>query len=423
MARPGEIKVVEVILTAGCNLRCGYCYQNDKKPRSMDWDTLRASADLLLGSRQPDVSMLFIGGEPLLEFPLIRRAVEYIEAGRPRRLAVHYEIITNGTLLREEQATFLVRHDFDVQLSFDGVRSAQDLRGPGTFAVLDRLLDRLREDHQAFFSKKLRVAVTLVPSTIPDLADSIDYFLGKGVQRMVVAPALTHQPGWRPELMEQMDSQFARIFRASLRHYRKTGKVPFTLFLKERNQPTHGPQPSAVCAAGRGDKAAVDVDGQVHGCLMFVDSYQKFPTAFLRKRLDAMRMGDLRDPDLPQRMSAYPVAAREAGIFHNKQDMYSTYGRCGECRFLSECSLCPVSIGHQPGNTDPHRIPDFQCAYNLVSLKYRERFPFQASARERLVEGPIPERLRGLFGFAPTRKAVRPRPRRRPRLTSGRIHG
>jgi hypothetical protein len=156
---------------------------------------------------------------------------------------------------------------------------------------------------------------------------------------------------------------------------------------------------------------------------MFVDSYQKFPTAFLRKRLDAMRMGDLRDPDLPQRMSAYPVAAREAGIFHNKQDMYSTYGRCGECRFLSECSLCPVSIGHQPGNTDPHRIPDFQCAYNLVSLKYRERFPFQASARERLVEGPIPERLRGLFGFAPTRKAVRPRPRRRPRLTSGRIHG
>ena len=51
MASPGDLQLVDVILTAGCNLRCGYCYQNDKKPRSMDWDTLRASADLLVAAR------------------------------------------------------------------------------------------------------------------------------------------------------------------------------------------------------------------------------------------------------------------------------------------------------------------------------------------------------------------------------------
>src|SRR5688572_4383421 len=131
MASPDDLHSVDVVLTANCNLRCGYCYQNDKKPRSMDWNTLRASADLLLGSRQPEVHMLFIGGEPLLEFPLIRRAVEYIEAARPRHLTVRYDIITNGTLLREEQTAFLVDHDFAVQLSFDGVPPAQDLRGRG----------------------------------------------------------------------------------------------------------------------------------------------------------------------------------------------------------------------------------------------------------------------------------------------------
>ena len=92
-------------------------------------------------------------------------------------------------------------------------------------------------------------------------------------------------------------------------------------------------------------------------------------------------MGDLLDPRLPRRMAAYPAAARAAGIFHDKQDKYSSYGRCGECRYLSTCGVCPVSIGHQPGNDDPDRIPDFQCAYNLVALKYRERFPFQPSAR------------------------------------------
>lgn len=413
MASPGELERVDVVLTAGCNLRCGYCYQNDKKARSMDWETLRASADLLLASQQPEVRMLFIGGEPLLEFPLIRRAVEYIESARRPGLAIRYNIVTNGTLLREEQATFLVEHDFEVQLSFDGVPSAQDLRGPGTFAVLDGLLDRLRQQHPAFFAEKLTVAITLLPATIPLLADSIEYFLGKKMRQIAVAPALTHHP-WRDEMMAELDSQFARIFRASLRHYRRTGEVPLLHFQRERGSPDERPKTVDMCGVGRGEVPAVDVDGQVHGCLMFVDSYQKFPTKFLRTRLEAMRMGDLRDPRLAQRMAAYPAAAKAAGIFHDKQDKYSSYGRCGECRHLGTCGVCPVSIGHQPGNTDPNRIPDFQCAYNLVSLKYRERFPIQPGPMERLREGPMSDELRARFGLAPARSTTRPRPGRRP---------
>ncbi len=406
MASLGDLQRVDVVLTAGCNLRCGYCYQNDKKPRSMDWDTLRASADLLLGSRQPEVRMLFIGGEPLLEFPLIRRAVEYIEAARPPDLTVHYNIVTNGTLLRDEQAAFLVEHAFDVQLSFDGVPSAQDVRGKGTFAVLDRLLDRLREEHPQFCSKKLTVALTLLPSTIPYLAASIEYFLGKNVSQIAVSPALTHQP-WRHEMIAELDEQYAKVFRASLRHYRRVGEVPLELFRRERGDRDERPQKIAMCGVARGETPAVDVDGQVHGCLMFVDSYQKFPTKFLRTRLEAMRMGDLRDPQLGQRLAAYPAAARAAGIFHDKQDKYSSYGRCGECRYLGTCGVCPVSIGHQPGNTDPHRIPDFQCAYNLVALKYRDRFPFQRSERDRLLEGPMSAELRARIGSSSLRTARR----------------
>ncbi len=414
MASPGEIQSVDVVLTAGCNLRCGYCYQNDKKPRSMDWETLRATADLVLRSRRPEVRMLFIGGEPLLEFPLIRRAVEYVEAARPRRLAVRYNIVTNGTLLREEQVAFLTEHDFEIQLSFDGVPSAQALRGAGTFAVLDRLLDRLRETRPAFFSEKLTVALTLLPPNIGFLADSIDYFLDKKVQHIAVTPALTNQPAWRDELMAALDGQFARVFRASLRHYRRTGEVPLQLFRRHRGESGGRPENISMCGVGQGETPAVDVDGQVHGCLMFVDSYQTFPTEFLRTRLDAMRMGGLRDPQLPRRMAAYPAAARAAAIFDDKQDKYSSYGRCGECRFLGSCTVCPVSIGHQPGNTDPHRVPDFQCAYNLVSLKYRERFPFQPAARDRLIDGPMAQDLRARLGFARPRRKPRPEPRRRP---------
>jgi len=34
-----------------------------------------------------------------------------------------------------------------------------------------------------------------------------------------------------------------------------------------------------------------------------------------------------------------------------------------------------VAIGHIPGNTDPHRVPDFLCAFNLAANEHRESFP------------------------------------------------
>ena len=57
-----RISALELILTAGCNLRCSYCYQTDKQERSMEWSTLRSAADRLLASSAREVPGLFIGG-------------------------------------------------------------------------------------------------------------------------------------------------------------------------------------------------------------------------------------------------------------------------------------------------------------------------------------------------------------------------
>jgi sulfatase maturation enzyme AslB (radical SAM superfamily) len=377
MPTPAQIRSLEVVLTAGCNLRCSYCYQNEKKPRRMDWTTLRASVDLLLGSEHRDVEVLFLGGEPLLEFALIRRAVEYVEASRPPGLRVRFRVNTNGLLLREDRASFLAEHDFRVQLSFDGVPAAQDLRGRGTFEALDRLLDQLRERHPRFFSRGLSVSITLVAANVRYLADSIDYFLSKQVGEVKISPALTHQADWTSDRITELDEQFGRVFRSSLRFYERTGQVPLALFRKEAEGSSRSPQAGSMCGVDRGESVAVDVDGEVHGCVAFAGSYQVFPTRFLKTRLETMRMGDLRDPGFGDRLAAYPAAVRAARIFHAKEAKRSSYGRCGDCRFLDTCAVCPVSIGHQPGNDDPDRVPDFQCAYNLVSLGYRERFPVQ----------------------------------------------
>jgi sulfatase maturation enzyme AslB (radical SAM superfamily) len=381
---PDKIQALEVVLTADCNLRCAYCYQNAKRPRSLSWDALRGALDLLLRSRCPEVEVLFLGGEPLLQFPLIRKAVAYVKATRPRNKAVCYTLITNGLLLGEEQARFLARHRISVQLSFDGVPAAQDLRAPGTFKALDRLLDRLRLHQPALFAKRLSVSLTLTSAAIPHLADSVAYLLAKGVPEVSLTPVVTHDPGWANGTIAALDQQFARVLEDCLRHYRLTGEVPLLLFRTDEPAKTDRRPVDAMCRAPTGETLAIDVDGQVHGCAVFVESYQKLASAFLRERVWAMRLGDFRAPDFAERLAQYPEATRATEIFHDKRAKHSSFGSCSECRFVDACSVCPASIGHIPGNTDPRRVPDFQCAFNRVALDYRERFdetnvPFHGS--------------------------------------------
>jgi hypothetical protein len=66
--------------------------------------------------------------------------------------------------------------------------------------------------------------------------------------------------------------------------------------------------------------------------------------------------------------------------------------------------VCPTSIGHIPGNTDPDRVPDNLCAYNLVSLAYKDRFPRQAGPLAFLSgRAPVPRFLRELRALATAR--------------------
>jgi sulfatase maturation enzyme AslB (radical SAM superfamily) len=397
-----RVHLLELVLTASCNLRCSYCYQNAKQGRRMTWETLQTALDIVLCSDPPEVTILFYGGEPLLELPLIRRAVEHVEATGTPGKRVQYVMSTNGMLLDEETASFLAEHRFETQLSFDGVPAAQAARGAGTHARLDALLDRLRLDHPVFYRNDFRTSITLHSGNVHHFADSIAYFFDKRVARIDFGPLFTHDAGWTDAHRVELDRQLARIFERSVRHYEDTGEVPFGAFRKTTEpEARHGPRGRAMCGVGGGEALAVDVDGQVTGCVTFADSYQRLPSDLLKSRLDTMRLGDVRDPALPRRLALYPEAARAAGIFNGKHRKHSSYGRCGECAYLDECAVCPTSIGHIPGNTDPDRVPDNLCAYNLVSLAYKARFPRQPDPIEVLSgRAPEPRLLRELRALA-----------------------
>jgi sulfatase maturation enzyme AslB (radical SAM superfamily) len=378
------VRAITLIVTADCNLRCRYCYENAKKKQRMEWPTLRAALDLGLSRGQRGIKLIFSGGEPLLEFPLIRRAVSYVKSRAPARLSPRFMLLTNGLLLDDRRIEFLKQNRFEVQLSFDGVRKAQDVRGRGTFDELDRLLTRLSRRHPGFFRRDVKVSMTVTPRTVEHMADSVSYFLQKGVERLAIAPSLTDCSDWRPRRDKELKNQFARMARTSLGHYRRMGKTPLLMFRGDDG----GRNPLglrrawvpgftvSMCGAMRGEKLAVDVDGGVLACVTLAGSYQRFRSPLLRDAAKSMRLGTLRRTKAG-RPTGQPVlrsVVRCPEIFLAKEDKRSSYRRCRECKYFAFCVVCPASIGYAKGRQDPRRIPDFDCAFSFAAARQWERF-------------------------------------------------
>jgi len=368
------LRSLTLVLTIACNLSCAYCYADRKGGRKMQWDVAQDALDLLRQAGRPNPRVFFYGGEPLLELPLIRRAVEYSESTWPPGRGPRFAVVTNGTLLDDEATELCVDHGIRIQLSFDGVEAAQRDRGPGTFIALDGFLRRIGRDHPAFYKTHLAVKGTLTARNLPHLAESIRYVLSLGVAEVSVVPMTTHDPDWDSQTVEVLEEQLARVREICVAHWRNTHEFPFTPF-GGRLAGEEGVQDHWVmCGVGRCQGVVVDVDGAATACSSFIKSVQSVQSTLHGEVLGVAGIGNIRDLGFPGRLAACRDRIRNHPIFNQKIGKRSSYGVCRECRFLKSCFVCPDSIVHIPGNTDPHRIPDNQCGFNLVLGRQCELF-------------------------------------------------
>jgi uncharacterized protein len=151
-------------VTNQCNLACGYCYEysDDKisktegKPKYMDDEIAQSAIDMLIkeSAERPSIHVTFFGGETLLNFPMLRRAVTYAnqkceEAGK----TVEFSLTTNATLLNEQVVDFLSEHRVGVTVSIDGDRELNDKMrifhdGRGSYDIIVPKIKMLLERHR-----------------------------------------------------------------------------------------------------------------------------------------------------------------------------------------------------------------------------------------------------------------------------------
>ncbi len=157
-----QLGYVILELTERCNLRCHYCTPSHMQPNAATQERRRMSVQTAFKaidffhahSSQVEYPALgFYGGEPLLEFDLMRQCVDYARAkfGDDR---IRFSLTTNGIAIDEIRAKYLAEQDFGVLASIDGPRRIHDthrvdVAGNGSY---ERAVSGLRILHAAFYS-------------------------------------------------------------------------------------------------------------------------------------------------------------------------------------------------------------------------------------------------------------------------------
>lgn len=153
--RPVVVKALCLHVAHDCNLACRYCFAgegryHDEKGGLMSLETGKAALDYLVshsGSRR-NLEVDFFGGEPLLNFDVVRELVAYgrsLEAKFDKRF--RFTLTTNGVLLDDEVLEFANSELHNVVLSIDGRQTVNDRMRPfrgGTAGSYDTILPRIR---------------------------------------------------------------------------------------------------------------------------------------------------------------------------------------------------------------------------------------------------------------------------------------
>ncbi len=120
------------VVTNACNMNCIYCQANNGtvKPHDMMFaETAEKAVDIALSAPSNSLTFEFQGGEPLLNFPVIKHIVEYTEAHKGCK-DIEYTIVTNLTLIQDDMIDFFEKYCISVSTSLDGFRELHNRNRP-----------------------------------------------------------------------------------------------------------------------------------------------------------------------------------------------------------------------------------------------------------------------------------------------------
>jgi len=155
-----RVEGITLQVTQQCNMRCSYCkftYGDNIHNRahatvSMSYDVAVRAIDFYYHHSRDTkyVNVSFYGGEPLLEYEMIKKIIAYVN-DKFEGKDISFNMTTNAILLTPERLKYLVKNNVSIMVSLDGSEEIQNRSrklaggGKGSYEIVIKQLKHLKE--------------------------------------------------------------------------------------------------------------------------------------------------------------------------------------------------------------------------------------------------------------------------------------
>ncbi len=235
----GVVKALCLHIAHTCNLNCSYCFASQGNYHGeravMSFEVGKQALDFLVenskGRRNLEVD--FFGGEPLLNFVVVKQLVEYARSiVKEKGKNFRFTLTTNGILIDDDVIDFANREMSNVVLSLDGRKEIHDrfrvdYAGKGSW---DRIVPKFQKLVEARGHKNYYMRGTFTHAN-PDFLKDIETMLDLGFTELSMEPVVC-APDDPSALTEEdfpiVTEQYEKLAELMLKRHRE-GK-PFTFY-------------------------------------------------------------------------------------------------------------------------------------------------------------------------------------------------
>ncbi|MDF1564213.1 MAG: His-Xaa-Ser system radical SAM maturase HxsB [Deltaproteobacteria bacterium] len=114
-----------MVVTLRCNETCAYCHASradmSATEKDMSKETAEKVVDLIFETTSPGITIEFQGGEPLVNYEVVKHVVEYaLKKNEEAKKSLEFTMVSNLAEMDQEKLDFLVKHKVQVCTSVDG---------------------------------------------------------------------------------------------------------------------------------------------------------------------------------------------------------------------------------------------------------------------------------------------------------------
>lgn len=273
--------ILYLMTAQGCNANCGYCPVQDIAKRHgaslLTAEAAKAGINLWQHHLEDvfddnrDYFVIFYGGEPLLNKPVIAESLRYLNAQKATgKLSqrIQYMVATNGLLVDDDFISLCLEYQVSVAVGLDGNATANDalkidVEGRPTF---ERIISTIKRLVAAGVPTCASCSIT--PFNLDQVDKMTDLFRGLGVKKFgfnfLRGQKLTDLVG-----RDGVELYYRKAAEAIIRHARAQVELGFEFQMEKKALAfTRGDFFPLDCTC-YGSQLVIQPDGQVSNCPFF----------------------------------------------------------------------------------------------------------------------------------------------------------